>query len=172
MNKKRRGKTNSEWAIFFFVPLSPFPIRTPGSHMTKQENLLTPCSSSPALAPSQSLVFSPWVSESEWVWVSVSFIAAIPKQRGNMADTDSEVRQMHTDFEELEDAEDLFPEPAATQEVSLMMMMRRSRRRMKRRPKGAASGRAWCFQLSAVKDSRETGGAMCLFYSPSKQLLE
>ncbi|XP_008334692.1 sorting nexin-2 isoform X2 [Cynoglossus semilaevis] len=33
-----------------------------------------------------------------------------------MADTDSEVRQMHTDFEELEDAEDLFPEPAATQE--------------------------------------------------------
>lgn len=49
---------------------------------------------------------------------------------------------MHTDFEELEDAEDLFPEPAATQEVSLMMMMRRSRRRMKRRPKGAASGRA------------------------------
>lgn len=40
-----------------------------------------------------------------------------------MADTARDPPPEHTDFQELEDGEDLFPEPAATQEV------RRRRRR-------------------------------------------
>ncbi len=34
-----------------------------------------------------------------------------------MADTDRDPTPEHTDFQELEDGEDLFPEPTATQEV-------------------------------------------------------
>lgn len=34
-----------------------------------------------------------------------------------MADTARDSPPEHTDFQELEDGEDLFPEPAATQEV-------------------------------------------------------
>lgn len=48
-----------------------------------------------------------------------------------MADTSRDAPPLHTDFQELEDGEDLFPEPTAAQEV---------RRRWRREAEGSCGG--------------------------------
>lgn len=103
-------------------------------------NLLTPCSSFSSAADR-------FVAVCRCVcvcvcWSPLAFTTDPRRNHANMADTARNPRLDHSGFQELEDGEDLFPEPAVTQEV------RRGRWWIE------AEGEQW----QAGRDAPEVGG--------------